>query len=733
MPTALLVGYPHHVRAIARFVNQYATRWRLVAEGVDLASRNRAVRWIPFVDALVAFGGPAPDALLTATTRRRGKPIAVAWAGSDVVELREQPEEVARIRCRPFRHVACSASLARELCEIGIPATELRLVVAEPPTSPAPLPERFSVLAYCPGNGERLYGVDIILDVALRLPHIHFDIIGGCSAASILPNVAYHGWVEDIVPAIDAATVILRPTRHDGMPLMVLEALARGRHVIWSRPLTGVLQACSADEIAAHIAAMESAHRDGLLGTNADGLRAIAESFSPEAVTRVVESFLDELVNAAEIKRENYAAVSRRKAVVSGDPAAVAAFLRRMSQEAPQWDLHPLIGRSRSERVDDALAMFASERWFSLGDATLHPVVAGVARACRKEPMSVRLDEEGILERRSPRTRRRSGPVHLTPEEWRAYDAAHPAPTFFARPAWGFALERTYFGLRSDPMLFALPEGEALFTCMRSGRRFVSYEAMPLGTYALALSPDGGVAETRVAAAIARTLKETSDDFTCTYWPLVENVEIDGCNHVEHQTAVIDLRGGMEAAIGGFKGVARRMAGQAVRKGVTVAREQNGADTYYRLLEESARRWGLGRPHLPKIIFDALVELGREDVEVWIARYRGEAIAGGVMVYGSKEAFFWSAAMRGEFSSLRPSNLLNLEMVKAAVERGMDWYNLGASEGLSGVERFKESLGAEPIDYTTYSWQSPFYRKYQRVRSVLERRRSASAISVATI
>jgi lipid II:glycine glycyltransferase (peptidoglycan interpeptide bridge formation enzyme) len=175
----------------------------------------------------------------------------------------------------------------------------------------------------------------------------------------------------------------------------------------------------------------------------------------------------------------------------------------------------------------------------------------------------------------------------------------------------------------------------------------------------------------------------------------------------------------MDAAIAGFKGVARRMAGQAVRKGVTVAREPRAAETYYRLLEESAKRWGLGRPHLPPVIFDALVELGGDDVEIWIARYNKEAIAGGVMLYGSTEAFFWSAAMRGEYSSLRPSNLLNVEMIKWAVERGMHWYNLGASEGLAGVERFKESLGAQPVDYVTFTRRSPLYENYRRVRSGL--------------
>ena len=690
------------------------------------------MRYIPFVDALLQFGGPAPDALIAAATRRRNKPVAVAWAGSDVVELSSDPAEAARIRCRPFRHVACSSSLAEELCNLGIPATELRLVVAEPPAARVPLPERFTVLAYCPGNTEHLYGVDVIIDVARRLPHVHFDIIGGCRPAGVIENVTYHGWMEDIVPAIDGATVILRPTRHDGMPLMVLEALARGRHVIWSRRLEGAITASTAGEIAPIIAAMDCSHRQKILQLNERGVRAVTESFSPEAVTREVERFLDELVNGAETKYASYAAVSRRKAVVSGNPAEVAAFLERMAVKAPQWDIHPLIGKSRSERVDDALAMLACERWFSLDGGVLDPVVQRVANACRKTAVPVRPDVSRIPSRRSLKTRR-STRVRLSMEEWQAFDATHPAPTFFARPAWALALERAYPWMSAEPTLFHLPGGEALMPFMRSGGRFSSVEAMPLGSYTIPLSPDGGIAHASAATVIARQLMGSCEAFTCTLWPLAESQILDECAQVPHQAAVIDLRGGMETAIAGFKGVARRMAGQAVRKGVKVAREPYAAETYYRLLEESAKRWGLQRPHLPRAIFDALVEFGGDDVEIWIARYENEAIAGGVMFYGSTEAFFWSAAMRGEYSSLRPSNLLNVEMVKAAVERGMQWYNLGASDGLAGVERFKESLGAEPLDYVTMTWRSPFYSRYKRVRSNLLLRNPPGAIKAATI
>ena len=80
--------------------------------------------------------------------------------------------------------------------------------------------------------------------------------------------------------------------------------------------------------------------------------------------------------------------------------------------------------------------------------------------------------------------------------------------------------------------------------------------------------------------------------------------------------------------------------------------------------------------------------------------------------------------MRQAFSHLRPSNALNVALIEAAAERKLHWYNLGASEGLPGVERFKRGLGAKNVPYTQLHHQSLRLNMYTRLRSSLQLKRT---------
>jgi CelD/BcsL family acetyltransferase involved in cellulose biosynthesis len=318
----------------------------------------------------------------------------------------------------------------------------------------------------------------------------------------------------------------------------------------------------------------------------------------------------------------------------------------------------------------------------------------------------------------------------LSMSEWKQFDARHPAPTFFARPAWSLALAKAYPTMQPAPLRVRVHgERAAIVPLMQlhgGALRWREYCGFPLGGYTCFLHGDGSLPDEVRANHIVAEIARFADAATIIPWPLgpVPTMPHHGA---AHETAVVDLRGGLESALAGVDGVFRRMAGQAARRGVVCApsRDPDAVDVYYELLEASAKRWGLDKPGIPKALIAALVEYGGDDVEIWFARAEGRAIAGGVVFYGSQEFFFWSAAMLAEYGKLRPSNALNFALLHAAAERGMSWYNLGSSEGLPGVARFKKDLGAQNVPYSDFSLARTPYKLYKSVRRAISVRASA--------
>lgn len=309
--------------------------------------------------------------------------------------------------------------------------------------------------------------------------------------------------------------------------------------------------------------------------------------------------------------------------------------------------------------------------------------------------------------------------------QWLEHDRVHPAPTFFARPAWALALAEVYEELEpvllrirargSEPLLVPLMEQPERTLRLRR------FSGFPLGGYTCFMHEDGSTATERECDLALRELARFAHSATLVPWPLAPAPAAAGR---EHLTAVVDLSGGIENALAGVDGCFRRMAGQAARRGVTCARsrEPQAADEYYALLCESAKRWGIPEPVERRKLIEALLRHAGGDVEIWFAHAEGRAIAGGVVFYGSEEFFFWSAAMLAEFGRLRASNALNFALLHAAAERGMHWYNLGSSEGLPGVARFKKDLGARDVPYREIDLARPSVRVARTVRNALSGR-----------
>lgn len=313
-------------------------------------------------------------------------------------------------------------------------------------------------------------------------------------------------------------------------------------------------------------------------------------------------------------------------------------------------------------------------------------------------------------------------------EDWVAFDAAHPAPTFFARPAWSMALATAFAHMSPHAVRVRTDEGWAIVPLMHVGGGRLGWKelvGMPMGAYTCALLEDGQPVSAPAFAEAAAEIARHCDTVTLIPWPLGPVPEPPNWRALPHETAAIDLSIGYDAVVRGVDGVTRRMAGQAERRGVVcepAASAALGVATYYGILRESSERWGLKRPPFPKELLEALISLGNGSAEIWLAQCDKHPIAGGVVLYGSQELFFWSAAMRYAYARMRPSNALNFALIRHAATAGVRWYNLGASAGLPGVERFKRGLGARNIAYSELHREGAAFGVYTRLRSSLRRR-----------
>ena len=81
-------------------------------------------------------------------------------------------------------------------------------------------------------------------------------------------------------------TLYVRPTSHDGLAYLVLEALAYGRYVLWTYPFPGAEAVDTVDVAEARLDELYRQHVEGRLSPNHEGREAVLEMFDPAVVRR---------------------------------------------------------------------------------------------------------------------------------------------------------------------------------------------------------------------------------------------------------------------------------------------------------------------------------------------------------------------------------------------------------------------------------------------------------------
>lgn len=309
--------------------------------------------------------------------------------------------------------------------------------------------------------------------------------------------------------------------------------------------------------------------------------------------------------------------------------------------------------------------------------------------------------------------------------------------TFFHTPTWAQIVADNFPEYEIATRGFVLEDSSRAILPMlskRVGARgfFKSYNSMVPGVYG------GVVAERPLSKEELSTIYGSLINMSTNQviiWgnPYSEYNSLSGCEYRPCFTHVIDLEQGFESIWRNYRKGARSNANKARKKGVqiNIATTPDEYKEYYAVYEDSLKRWGdNATSSYPFSLFQSVFQRAskngmlaqkslpmRRGLKLWIARLDEKIIAGALVFYCNQHAVYWHGASLSDYFKYGANNLLQTEIIKHAYESGYKYYDFNPSGGHEGVVKFKESFGAEKLEFNSYVWNSgKAYKIYEKLR-----------------
>lgn len=205
-----------------------------------LRRKVRNLKKVLAADAVYAVAGTSTASFYWRVAGLLRKKRILHWIGTDVlIALGQAPGRLVRDYRRTV-HLAGSELLQSELRTVGIESAVVPIVPTGIQFSPLPMPERHAVLAYIPEAREEFYGMPLLKEIAGRYPDVRFHIVAnsGKLDGHPLPNLSYEGTLDAAAmrELYAKCSILFRYPQHDGLSMMILEALGTGRTVIYKYP-----------------------------------------------------------------------------------------------------------------------------------------------------------------------------------------------------------------------------------------------------------------------------------------------------------------------------------------------------------------------------------------------------------------------------------------------------------------------------------------------------------------
>ena len=268
----------------------------------NIKDRARGLFLIRKMDAVFSINGTLAPSKLFDIALKRNIPIVMNWVGTDVINAINQFKsgDYRSEYIDQITHYCEVDWIQVELKEIGINAEIVNFVSFDKTYDPiTPTSTDLTVLTYISDNRADFYGIDEVIDLAKKFPSIQFKVAGTrAEKHQPLPNnIDALGWVENMEKVFSESHVALRFPEHDGLSSFILEALARGKEVLYKYPFHHCLHCPNQTKLEEAMSEMLLKYDRGESFINQPGIDFIANNFNRNKILPELIRHLKELHN----------------------------------------------------------------------------------------------------------------------------------------------------------------------------------------------------------------------------------------------------------------------------------------------------------------------------------------------------------------------------------------------------------------------------------------------------
>jgi lipid II:glycine glycyltransferase (peptidoglycan interpeptide bridge formation enzyme) len=318
---------------------------------------------------------------------------------------------------------------------------------------------------------------------------------------------------------------------------------------------------------------------------------------------------------------------------------------------------------------------------------------------------------------------------NVSKQFWDDVIARSDHATFFHTYTWAKIITRTFPQYSISTKGFILEDGTRIVLPLLSARMGAkgfcrSYESMVPGVYGGIVS-DGRQPEPEDSSLIFKKLTNINTVYVDIFGNPFSDCGVPSF-YVKRPifTQILRLEQDSEIIWSNYKYSVRKQIRKAERNKVQVhvAGNLNEYEKYFEIYENALKRWGDKATSRYRFdLFADIHRLNHPDIKLWLVSVAGKIVGGTLVFYCNTHAVEWHAAFRSDYFRLGIRNYLVDEIIKDACQKGYEIYDFSPSGGHEGVVRFKESFGAERLDFSAYSWTSRrlFCRIYRKFGNLL--------------